>query len=159
MRHVTHDMWCMTCDTWWGVNVLLKFHLPSFYGLGWTVSWKFWTKGSLDQWMNKWVTKVYVEQFLLERVCLIYLKNKTKNISEIKRWTPQASPASTQPGHLASQGAQSENREHLWQLFFMLSCQQGEKKRFDSGAGAGEMWTLEISEKRVATFWEQKRCL
>ena len=47
--HVTHVMWHVTCYTWWGVNIFSKFQFPSFYGLGWTVSWIFWTKGSPNE--------------------------------------------------------------------------------------------------------------
>ena len=43
--HLTPDMWDMTCDAWWGVNILSKFQLPSTCSLGFTVLWRFWTKG------------------------------------------------------------------------------------------------------------------
>ena len=52
---MTPDMWHLTCETWWGVNII------SSYGLGLTVTWTFWTKGSLNQSMNLLVTEVIVE--------------------------------------------------------------------------------------------------
>ena len=54
---VTHDAWHLTQDRWHmvRVNILSKFQLPSSYGLGWTVSWRFWTKGWLNDWMNQWM--------------------------------------------------------------------------------------------------------
>ena len=50
--HLTPDMWRVTWDTWWGVNILSKFQLPNSYGLVLTVSWRFWTKGSLNELMS-----------------------------------------------------------------------------------------------------------
>ena len=52
-RYVTRDMWHVTCDTWWGVNILSKFHIPSSYTLGLTVSWRLWTKGRPTEWMDQ----------------------------------------------------------------------------------------------------------
>ena len=50
--HVTRVMWHVTCDTWhmicdklWGLNILLKFQLPSFYGLWFRISWRLGWKG------------------------------------------------------------------------------------------------------------------
>ena len=62
MWHMTRYMWHMTCDTWWGVNSLSKCQLFSSYGLGQTVSWRFWTKGSFNEWMNELITKLFIEQ-------------------------------------------------------------------------------------------------
>ena len=50
--HVICDMWHVTCDTWRGVNFLSKFQLPRSFSLGWTVSWRFWTKGWFNEWMS-----------------------------------------------------------------------------------------------------------
>ena len=64
MWHMTRDTWHghMTCDTWWGVNILSKFQLPSSYGLGKTVFWKYFHKGSLPRSVTELMTKVFVEQ-------------------------------------------------------------------------------------------------
>ena len=52
--HVTHDMWHIKCDTWhltpgtWHrgeVNLLSEFQLPSSYGLGMKVCWRYFCKG------------------------------------------------------------------------------------------------------------------
>ena len=37
MLQVTFDMLHVTCNMWWGVNILSKFQLHSSYGLGETV--------------------------------------------------------------------------------------------------------------------------
>ena len=54
MWHMPRDMWHVTQDMWHkvGVNILSKFQIPSSYGLGKTVSWRFWKKGSLNEPMN-----------------------------------------------------------------------------------------------------------
>ena len=44
----TPDTWHMTCDTWWGVIMLSKFQLPSSYGLGVMMFWRFGGKGLLN---------------------------------------------------------------------------------------------------------------
>ena len=55
----------MTCDTWWGVNILSKFQLPAL---------AVWDRQCLedseqkDHSMNESVTKVFVEQPRLYRV-------------------------------------------------------------------------------------------
>ena len=49
---MTPDTWHLTCDTWWGVNILSKFQLPSSFGLGGEVIWRSGGKGSLNQSMN-----------------------------------------------------------------------------------------------------------
>ena len=33
MCHVTHDLWYVTRDMWWGVNTLSKCQLPGSYNL------------------------------------------------------------------------------------------------------------------------------
>ena len=70
--HVTCDMWHMTCDMW---------HVTCCGG--WTFSWnvsslaltvchlwylKIWRKRIAD-WLNQSITKVFVEQLRLHRVC------------------------------------------------------------------------------------------
>ena len=76
MWHVTRDMWHMTCDTWhvtcdmlWGLNIVSKFQLPSSYGLWFMIFWRFGGKGSLTDWPNELITKVFAEQPWLHRVC------------------------------------------------------------------------------------------
>ena len=69
MRHVTCDMWQVTYDTWCGVNILSKFQLSSFNGFGVMMFWKLGGKGSLTELM----TKVFVEQPRLQRVCLLLI--------------------------------------------------------------------------------------
>ena len=75
MWHLTPESWHMTCDLWHvsrdtqGVmNIVSKFQVPSFFGLGVKVSWRLWTKGSPTQ----LITKVFIEQPRLSRVCLIH---------------------------------------------------------------------------------------
>ena len=58
--HVTHAMLHMACNTWSGVNILSKF--PRSYGLD-LGEW-------MKEWLNELVTKVFVEQPRLHRVCL-----------------------------------------------------------------------------------------
>ena len=41
------DMWHLTCDMWWGVNILSKFELSSSHGLGVIMLWRFGGKGWL----------------------------------------------------------------------------------------------------------------
>ena len=77
--HVTCNMWNMICDMWhmtrdrWGkVNLLSKFQLPSYYGLGVKVFQRYFHKGSLRDWIkqiNELMTNVFVEQPRLHRVC------------------------------------------------------------------------------------------
>ena len=35
---LTPDTWHLTCDTWWGVNILSRFQLPSSNGLGYIIN-------------------------------------------------------------------------------------------------------------------------
>ena len=69
MWHVTRDMWNVTCDTWhmacdmwhvtcdmlWGVTILSKCQLPSFYRLWFMILWRSGGKGWLAEWMNEWI--------------------------------------------------------------------------------------------------------
>ena len=56
--HMTPVIWHMTFDIFWWVNILSKFPLPSFYGLGVMMFWRFWGKGPLTKWMiNKGVCR------------------------------------------------------------------------------------------------------
>ena len=52
-RNVTGDMWHLTPDVGHlvGVNILSKFQLPSSYGLGVMMFWRFGGKGSLTELM------------------------------------------------------------------------------------------------------------
>ena len=59
--HVTHDKWHVSRDTQEVMNIASKFQVPSSYGLCVYVSWRFWTKGSPTQWINQWITKVFIE--------------------------------------------------------------------------------------------------
>ena len=72
-RHITCDTWHMTCDVWhvthdrWGeVNLLLKCQLPSSYGLGVKVFWRYlgklkqilrthWPVGKVNMTPMKWL--------------------------------------------------------------------------------------------------------
>ena len=74
--HVTRDMWHMTCGTWhltrdtfWGVNILSKFQLPSSYCLWFMILWRSGGKGSRTDSMNEWATRLFIEQPRLHRVC------------------------------------------------------------------------------------------
>ena len=53
MWHVTGDMWHVTCDTWRELNILSKFQVPSSYGLGVKVSWRFGQNGSVRKSVNE----------------------------------------------------------------------------------------------------------
>ena len=63
----------MTHDTWGGVNILLKCQVPSSYGLGVAVFWRYFHKEWLSEWINEWITKrsVGVGQTWLHWVCKI----------------------------------------------------------------------------------------
>ena len=75
MWHVTRDTWHVTHDTWHmtrlggGVNILSKFQLPSSYRLWFYDIMKIWRKGMSDR-MNQSVTRLFIEQPRLHRVCL-----------------------------------------------------------------------------------------
>ena len=56
MLHVTHHTSHITHDTWWWVNILSKFQIPSSYGLGLMMFWRFGGKGWLNQWTNEWIS-------------------------------------------------------------------------------------------------------
>ena len=47
--HVKHDTWLMTYDRWWKGNPLSKLQLPSFYGLGVKVFWRYFHNGSVTK--------------------------------------------------------------------------------------------------------------
>ena len=51
-RQVTQDMWHMTCDMLWGVNILSKFQLRSSYCLWYMISWRLGGKSWLIDWLN-----------------------------------------------------------------------------------------------------------
>ena len=67
--HVTHDMWHMTRDMFGGVNILSKFQLPSSYGLWFMILWRSGGKGWLSKSVNQWITRLFIEQPRLHRVC------------------------------------------------------------------------------------------
>ena len=82
MWHVTRDTWHVTRDTWnvtwhvthdmwhvWGVNILSKFQLPSSYGLWFIILWRYGGKGLLAELINESVTRLFIEQPRLHRVC------------------------------------------------------------------------------------------
>ena len=52
MWHLTPEMWHMGG----GVFIFSKFQLPSSYGLGVILFWRFGEKGLLNKWMNQSVT-------------------------------------------------------------------------------------------------------
>ena len=62
-------MWQVTCDTQEGVNIVSKFQVPSYNGLGVMMFWRLGGKGLLTDLINEWVAKVFVEQPRLQRVC------------------------------------------------------------------------------------------
>ena len=63
MWRMTRDTCQLTCDMRWEVNILSKFQLPTYYGLGVKPFWRFWGKGSPTDWLNnKWGKKVFLEQ-------------------------------------------------------------------------------------------------
>ena len=67
--HMTRDTWHVTCDMYGGVNILSKFQLPSSYCLIFMILWRYWGKGSLTDSMNQSVTRLFIEQPRLHRVC------------------------------------------------------------------------------------------
>ena len=52
MGHMTRDVWHVTCDMLRRVNILSKLQLPSSYGVGRTVSWRYFNKSWPTEWMN-----------------------------------------------------------------------------------------------------------
>ena len=74
-------MWHVTCEAWWGVIILSTFQLPSSYGLGKTVFWRLKEKGPHSDWM----TKMFVKQPQIYRVCLIYccLYNQVAEVEQV----------------------------------------------------------------------------
>ena len=102
--HVTCDMWHLTSDTWHvthgEVNILSTFQLPSSYGLGLRVSWRFWTKEPPNKWINLFIneiiTKVFKEQPRLQWVCktillsdwrLIWIGGWFEVVGAVKLWS------------------------------------------------------------------------
>ena len=67
--HVTRDTWHVTRDTFGGVNILSKFQLPSSYRLWFLILWRSGGKGSLNQSISESVTRLFVGQPRLHRVC------------------------------------------------------------------------------------------
>ena len=50
--HVTHDTWQVSHNTQKVVNIVSKFQLPSSYGLGVKVFWRYFHKRSLTHWLT-----------------------------------------------------------------------------------------------------------
>ena len=67
--HVTRDMWHVTHDMFEGVNILSKFQLPSSYRLWFMILWRSGGKGWLAEWINELITRLFIEQPRLHRVC------------------------------------------------------------------------------------------
>ena len=57
MWHVTCDTWQVTHDMWGEVNLLSKFQLSSFYGLGVKVFWIYFNKWWRSQSVNKLINE------------------------------------------------------------------------------------------------------
>ena len=51
----TGEMWHMTHSRWGKVNLVSQFQLPSSYGLGVKVFWRYFHKGWVTEWINKWM--------------------------------------------------------------------------------------------------------
>ena len=68
MWHVTRDTWHVTCDTFGGVNIISKFQLPSSYRLWFMILWRYFRKRLTDL-INQWMTRLFVGQPRLHRVC------------------------------------------------------------------------------------------
>ena len=66
---VTRDTWQVTHDTYCGMNILSKFQLSSSSRLGLTVLWIYFHKPWLNYLITNWITKLFVEQPRLHRVC------------------------------------------------------------------------------------------
>ena len=72
-QHWTHDTWCMTCDTWnvtydmlqvtydwwWEVNIIKTFQVPSSYGCGVKVFWRYFVK-SVTLLIYQWISDIGV---------------------------------------------------------------------------------------------------
>ena len=69
---------CVSCDTWWGVNILSKFQLPSYYSLGQCLEDSE-RIGSPTEWMNQWIND--------KGVCRTAPATPGLLISKILAWT------------------------------------------------------------------------
>ena len=72
MWHVRRDMWHVRRDTWHVLgrgNILSKFQLPSSYLLWFMILWRSGGKGWVTEWINQSVTRLFIEQPRLHRVC------------------------------------------------------------------------------------------
>ena len=74
MWHVTLDMWRVTCDKWqvWGGEHSLKISVPQLLLLVIYDIMKIRRKRLTDwlnEWMNQSMTKLFIEQPQLHRVC------------------------------------------------------------------------------------------
>ena len=74
---VTHDMWHVTCDTWhvtrdmWHMTRLGGWTLSQNSSLALTVCdlWYYEDLEEKDEWINEWMTRLFIEQPRLHRVC------------------------------------------------------------------------------------------
>ena len=71
MWHVTHDMWHMICNTQLVVKIVSKCQIPSSNGLGVMFFFEDVEEKNelLTELMNELMTKVFIEQARLHRVC------------------------------------------------------------------------------------------
>ena len=107
--HVTYNRWHMTCDTWkvGEVDLLSKFQLPSFYGLGVKVFWRYVHKGSLTDWLNSFIMNdkgVCRTAPATQGLLNISIKRCTRSLSSPEFywrcvWTRQGSPVDNRPSH------------------------------------------------------------
>ena len=69
--HVTCDMWHVTRDTFGVVNILSKFQLPNSYRLWFMILWRSGEEKAygLTDWINESMTRLFIEQPRLHRVC------------------------------------------------------------------------------------------
>ena len=82
MQRMTHDTWDVTCDMLWGVSILSKIQLPSSYGLGETVFWRYFHKGWISQLVTELMSDKAVSRttpatpVLLNIIKIRFLSNK-----------------------------------------------------------------------------------
>ena len=82
-------MWHLTCDIFWGLNILSKYQLPISYGWGWTVSWEILNERITQLVNEEVITKVFVEQPRLHRVCYEthdFFKKGLRSVKSLNMW-------------------------------------------------------------------------
>ena len=113
MWHVTCDTLHVTCDIWWGVNILSKCKLPNSYVFFYLWYLKIWRKRLADT-MTEWINKEGVCKtapatpgLLIIYIFVIYIfvsENKVwECFSDCKSLTPPA------PRHCSAQTARPNN--------------------------------------------------